>query len=122
MRKIPKISEAEWVVMKTIWSENPITSNRIVDALSGSTQWSPKTIKSLLTRLVKKGAVGFDNKGRVYYYFPLIEEDVCIKEESRSFLKRVFGGAAKPLLSTLVETENLTQEDIEGLMHILEKK
>jgi BlaI family penicillinase repressor len=122
MRQIPKISESEWLVMKTIWNESPITSNRVVEALSGSTAWKPKTIKTLLNRLVKKGAVGYKSKGREYHYYPLIEEAVFVKAESRSFLKRVFGGAVKPMLATMVESEDLSREDIEELKSILDKK
>jgi BlaI family transcriptional regulator, penicillinase repressor len=122
MKKMPKISESEWVVMKAIWLENPITANHIVERLADSTSWSPKTIKTLLNRLVQKGAVGYESKGRVYNYFPLIEEAVFVKEESRSFLKRVFGGALKPMLATLVESEDLSEEDIKELKRVLRKK
>lgn len=122
MKPIPKISESEWVVMKEIWGKHPITANDVVDALSDRTTWSPKTIKTLLTRLVKKGAVGFEAEGREYRYHPLVEETVLVKEESRSFLKRVFGGTIKPMLATLVESEDLSAEDIEELKRILEKK
>ena len=122
MGDTPKISESEWAVMKVIWNDNPITSNSIVEALSGSTDWKPKTIKTLLTRLVKKGAVGYKNKGREYHYYPIIEESVLVKAESRSFLKRVFGGALKPMIATMVESEDLTQKEIEELKSLLEKK
>jgi BlaI family transcriptional regulator, penicillinase repressor len=122
MKELPRISEAEWVVMKTIWSENPITANRIVETMAGTTSWSSKTIKTLLNRLVQKGAVGFESKGRMYSYSPIIKEDVFVREESRSFLKRVFGGALKPMLATLVEYEDLSREDIADLKRILEKK
>ena len=122
MGSMPKISESEWVVMKEVWGENPITANDIVDALSDKATWSPKTIKTLLTRLVKKGAVGYESGGREYRYYPLIEESTVIKEESRSFLKRVFGGTIKPMLATLVESDDLSAEDIEELKRILEKK
>jgi len=122
MRQIPKISESEWAVMKAIWDEHPVTANRVVEALSGSTPWKPKTIKTLLNRLVKKGAVGYESKGREYHYYPLIEETVFVKAESRSFLKRVFGGAVKPMLATMVESEDLSPEDIEELKSILDKK
>ena len=74
MSDLPKISEAEWTVMKTIWNENPITSNRVIEVVSGLTNWKPKTIRTLLNRLVSKGAVGHDGKGREYKFFPLIEE------------------------------------------------
>ncbi len=122
MKNIPKISESEWSVMKILWAENPATANGIVEALAGSTAWKPKTIKTLLNRLLKKGVVGYEKNGREFHYYPLIEEDVCLKAESRSFLKRVFGGALKPMLATLVESEELSPEDIEDLKRILEKK
>jgi BlaI family penicillinase repressor len=122
MNKVPKISESEWLVMNVIWDENPITSNRVVEVLSGSTPWKPKTIKTLLSRLVKKGAVGHENEGRGYLYYPLIEETVLVKAESRSFLKRVFRGAIKPMIATMVESEDLSEEEIEELKRLLEKK
>ena len=122
MGDIPKISESEWIVMKVIWNNNPITSNSIVDALSGSTDWKPKTIKTLLTRLVKKGAVGYEDKRREYHYYPLIEESVLVKKESRSFLKRVFGGALKPMIATMVEREKLSKEEVEELKSLFENK
>lgn len=122
MEPVPKISESEWLVMKEIWNQNPITANAVVESLSDSTTWSPKTIKTLLNRLVKKKAIGYETSGREYLYSPLIEEAVLVKEESRSFLKRVFGGTIKPLLATLVESEDLSEAEIEELKRILEKR
>lgn len=122
MKNIPKISESEWLVMKAIWAENPVTANRLVDIVSESTTWKPNTIKSLLNRLVKKEVVGYENIGRVYHYYPLIEESVLVKAESRSLLKRVFGGAAAPMLVTLIESEELSDEDIEEIRRVLDKK
>ena len=122
MSKVPKISESEWLVMKVIWDENPISSNRVVDILSDSTHWNPKTIKTLLSRLVKKGAVGHESEGRSYLYYPLIEERVLAKAESKSLLKRVFRGALKPMIATMVESEDLSEEEIEELRSLLLKK
>jgi BlaI family penicillinase repressor len=122
MSKVPKISESEWLVMKVIWDENPISSNRVVEVLSDSTPWNPKTIKTLLSRLVKKGAVGHESEGRSYLYYPLIEETVLVKAESESFLKRVFRGALKPMIATMVESEDLSEEEIEELKRLLSKK
>lgn len=122
MKELPRISESEQLVMKSIWVENPITANRIVELLSETTSWKPKTIKTLLNRLVNKGAVGYEKNGREYHYFPLIEEAVFVKAESRSFLRRVFGGSMKPMLATMVENEDLSPKDIKELKRILEKK
>ena len=120
MEKLPKISESEWEVMKVIWSEHPITSGKVVNCLEDSTSWKPRTIKTLLNRLVDKGAVGREGKGKDYHYFPLIEKAVLVKAESQSFLKRVFGGSLKPMIATMVETEDLSQEDIEEIKRLFE--
>jgi BlaI family penicillinase repressor len=122
MSKVPKISESEWLVMKAIWDENPVPSKRVVEILSDSTQWKPKTIKTLLSRLVQKGAVGHKKEGRGYIYYPLIKESVLVKAESQSFLKRVFRGALKPMIATLVESEDLSKEEIRELKRLLSKK
>lgn len=122
MKRIPKISESEWQVMKLLWVQNPATANEIVEALSPICKWKPKTIKTLLNRLVKKKAVGYKKKGREYHYYPLIAQDECIRAESHSFLRRVYGGAAKPMLAAFLENEDLSPEDIKELKRILDKK
>ena len=79
MSEIPKISEAEWEVMKTFWSKAvPCTANEIFDALGSFSDWKPNTVKTLVTRLVKKGALGFRER-RVYWYYPLIIESKCFQ-------------------------------------------
>ncbi len=90
MNKNPKISEAEWAVMKILWKESSLTSQEVTERLSGQTSWHPKTIKTLINRLVKKGALGFTEKGRVYLFYPLVSESDCVLAESKSFLDRIF--------------------------------
>ena len=119
----PKISDAEWEVMQICWLKaTPCTANEIVKALEQSTDWKPNTIKTLIGRLVKKGALGYKEEGRLYLYYPLVAEDECIKAESKSFLNRVFGGALKPMLVTFLQEEKLSQDDIEELKQILEAR
>ncbi len=91
MKKIPRISESEWQVMRVLWAKKPSTANEVVEALSAASTWKPKTIKTLVNRLVKKKAVGYEKKGREYHYYPLVAEAECVKAESRSFLRRVSG-------------------------------
>jgi len=123
MDNLPKISEAEHQVMKVIWNDNPITAMEIMKDLTNTTDWKPNTIKTFINRLLKKGAVGYEKSGKEYNYYPLIEEADFVETESRLFLNRVFGGAMKPMLVTMVENEDLTLEDIEDLKdRILEKK
>ncbi|EGW37005.1 BlaI/MecI/CopY family transcriptional regulator [Desulfosporosinus sp. OT] len=123
MSEIPKISEAEWEVMRIFWSKAvPCTANEIVDALWSFSDWKPNTVKTLITRLVKKGALGFREERRIYWYYPLITENKCIRSETKSFVKRVFGGAIKPMLVTFLQEEKLSQEEIEELKRILEER
>jgi BlaI family penicillinase repressor len=123
MPVLPKISEAEWEVMKIFWSKGlPCTANEVVDALEGFSDWKPNTVKSLITRLVKKGALGFREEHRIYWYYPLVSADDCIKAETKSFIKRVFGGALKPMLVTFLEEEKLSPEEIEELKRLLEER
>jgi BlaI family penicillinase repressor len=122
VKDLPRISESEQIVMKTVWAENYVTANRVVELLSETTTWKPKTIRTMLNRLVKKGAVGRKKNGREYQFYPLIEEAVFIKAESHSFLRRVFDGSMKPMLATMFENEDLSSEDIQELKHILENK
>lgn len=121
MKKTPKISEAEWEVMKVLWNDSPATANDIVKRLSGKTHWKRETIRTLINRLVQKKAVGFEKKGRQYHYFPLVTEAECIKAEARSFLKRLGGGLIEPMLAAFVEEENLSDEKIARLRRILKK-
>ncbi|KUO75474.1 MAG: transcriptional regulator [Desulfosporosinus sp. BRH_c37] len=123
MSEIPKISESEWEVMKIFWSKAvPCTANEIVDALGSFSDWKPNTVKTLITRLVKKGALGFREERRIYWYYPLLTENKCIRSETKSFVKRVFGGAIKPMLVTFLQEEKLSQEEIEELKRILEER
>jgi BlaI family penicillinase repressor len=121
MKKTPRISEAEWEVMKVLWDTSPATANDIVKRLSGKTHWKRETIRTLINRLVQKKAVGFEKKGRQYHYFPLVTEAECIKAEARTFLKRLGGGLIEPMLVAFVEEENLSGEKIARLRRILKK-
>ncbi len=118
----PSISDAEWEVMKVLWGESPATAEKVVGVLSPKTGWKPKTVMTLLNRLVKKQAAGYEKKGRAFHYFPLVKEAECVRAESRSFLQRVFGGAVTPMLAQFLQEAKLSKSDIEELKQILEKK
>jgi BlaI family penicillinase repressor len=121
MSQTPHISEAEWEVMKICWGKSPVTSQEVIDALSVHQKWHPKTIKTLLNRLVKKRALGFKKEGRAYLYQPLVAERDCVTAESKSFLDRVFGGSLKPMLTHFVENRKLSPEEIAELKKLLKK-
>lgn len=120
--RIPRISEAERQVMKVLWVRSPQAASDVVDALAASTDWSDKTIRTLLNRLVQKRALGYRKSGRAYLYYPLVEERQVIRAESKSFLKRVYGGALMPMLAAFLEDEPLSPEQIAELKRMLDQK
>lgn len=117
---LPKISDAEWEVMKIIWNRPRITSNEIISLLGDKSDWKSSTIKSLINRLLKKEAISFEKQSKEYFYYPLVSEDECTKEESESFIKRVFNGSINSMLVNFVKSESLSNEDIEKLKEILD--
>jgi len=122
IKAIPKISESEWQVMRILWTKGRATANEIVANLPESTSWKPKTVKTLINRLLQKKAIGFEKNAREYLYFSLVPEAECVRSENRSFIQRVYGGAIKPMLAAFLEEENLSPEDIKELKRILGEK
>ncbi|HEX3716751.1 MAG TPA: BlaI/MecI/CopY family transcriptional regulator [Verrucomicrobiae bacterium] len=117
----PRISDAEWTVMKAAWQLGAATSREIVERLKNETDWKPKTIHTLLGRLVQKGALASDKPGREYIFKPLVTEQECRLAASRSFLARVFDGEIAPFLSCFLERGKLTRKEIAELKSILEE-
>lgn len=122
MTKVPSISEAEWKVMKVIWGKAPQPASQIIAALDDVEDWHPNTIKTLLSRLHKKKAVGIQKDKNHFLYYELASEADCVRDESASFLSRVFGGAVKPLLVHFVERQKITPSDIDDLKKVLKQK
>ena len=104
MKKVPKISESEWTVMRVLWAKSPLTANEVID------------------RLVKKGAVKFEKEGRRYRYYPALGRAECVATERRSFVRRVYGRVTKPMLAAFLEDAELSADDITELKEILEQK
>ncbi|MFD0697397.1 penicillinase repressor BlaI [Paenibacillus sp. GCM10027628] len=122
MKNVPHISDAEWEVMKVLWAKSPRTANEVIEALEAQTDWKPKTVRTLLNRLAQKQAISYSQENRIYAYFPLVSEDECVKSETESFLKRIYGGAFKPLLVNFLKEEQLSPEEIKELKNILDDK
>jgi len=122
-RKIPRISDTEWELMRIVWAHRPCTSAEIIATLKRQDPtWHPNTVKTLLNRLVKKQALGFQPEGRTYLYVPLVSEKDCVQAASDSFLERVFGGSLRPLLLHFAERKKLSSADLAELKRVLEEK
>jgi BlaI family penicillinase repressor len=122
MRKAPRISEAEWEVMEVLWRESPLTALEVVQRLAPHKEWKDLTIRSMLGRLVRKKAVGFQAEGKTYHYSPLVTREHCVQDVSQSFLERVFAGATGSLLIHFVEKKSLTKKELAELEAILRQQ
>jgi BlaI family penicillinase repressor len=120
--KPPRISEAEWEVMKVVWKSAPCQATDVARALGTRRKWSVATVKTFLNRLLTKGALRFEKNGRAYLYSPTCTEEDLRGAESDSFLRRVFDGALSPMLAYFVHARRLTAKDWEMLERIVRER
>lgn len=120
------ISGAEWRIMQTLWEcGEPMTSAEIVERIKGDSDRNPRTIKTLLQRLVVKGFVNFtvdSDDSRVYHYRPKASEDECIKKENRDFVSLYYKGDVSDLLTRFIGDNDLTEKQIDELSALLNAK
>ena len=121
MKALPQISEAEFEVMKIIWKYAPISTNEITEKLTQTTTWSPKTIQTLIKRLVTKRVLSYEKHSRVFVYTPLVEEKEYIVQKSHSFLERYYNGDITAMLSAYIEDDKLSEAEIDTLRSLLIK-
>ena len=114
------ISDAESRVMDVLWQRAPQTSEDIVAVLREPTGWHEKTIRTLLNRLLRKGAVSAQKDGRRFLYSPLLRREVWQQQESRSLLDRVFGGKVAPLLTHFSQHETLSTKEVAELRKLID--
>jgi predicted transcriptional regulator len=118
---MPPVTEAESRVMDVLWRRSPQSADEVVRALEPATHWHEKTIKTLLNRLLRKGAIAAQRDGRRYLYSPLLDREQWQAEESQSLLDRVFGGRLTPLLAHFSKQERLGAEEIAELRRLLDR-
>ncbi len=116
---LPKISDAEWTVMKVLWDRGSSTLAEVVAELEGQLHWKPRTVQSLIRRLTEKGALAVEAVGREFRYAPAIEQDRVQFEASRTFLDRVFNGQLTPFVAGFMEREEVSQDDLDALREVL---
>lgn len=114
-----KISSSESLLMQVLWQHSPRTSEEILAEVVGPTGWSESTARTLLNRLLNKGAVKAVRQGRQYLYEPMFERAAYVQAESRSLVDRLFDGRVAPLVAQLSEHERLSPEDIAELKALI---
>ena len=118
----PRISDAELHVMEVLWAATgPLTATDVADRIEAGRGWSLATVKTMLSRLVAKGALTHGEDGRRYVYSPAIERDSYVGGESRRFVDRLFGGRLSPLVARLAEEDALDPDDIAAIEAILKE-
>jgi BlaI family transcriptional regulator, penicillinase repressor len=122
MAQVPAISSAEWEVMRVLWRGGPQNANDVADALPAALAWHPKTVRTLLDRLVRKKALSKNKRGGVYVYAPLVDEATALRAESRGFAERYFGGRLQPMIAHFITQEQLSKEEIAALRTLLDEK
>ena len=121
MKVLPQISEAEFEVMKIVWKYAPINTNEITERLVKTTTWSPKTIQTLIKRLVTKSVLSYEKQSRVFVYTPLVDEAEYIGQESSTFLNRFYNGNITDMLSAYINNDRLSETEIDELRALLSK-
>lgn len=115
-----QISEAESVVMDVLWRQHPLAADDVVAALGDVQQWQEPTIKTLLNRLLNKGAITAEKEGRRYLYSPVLQREEWVLEESQGLLERLFDGRVAPLVAHFSHHRKLSRKDIAELRKLLE--
>lgn len=113
------ISTAESRVMEALWRRSPLTAEEIVAEVAEPQGWTEATVKSLLNRLLTKGAVAAEKSGRRYLYRALVDRQAYLSQESRGLIDRLFGGRIAPLVSHFSETNQLSAEDLAELKRLI---
>jgi BlaI family transcriptional regulator, penicillinase repressor len=119
---LPSLSKAEWEIMKTFWEHGKQAARDVFAALPEGHGWAIKTVKTLLSRLVAKGALQYEQIGNSYLYHPVFSREQLTREEMKGFVDRVLDGSMSPVLMHFVEEAHLSDEEIAEIQHLLDKK
>ena len=122
MPRTVQISDSEWDVMEPVWQAGACTAADVIKQLRSTHDWNHSTIRTLLARLVEKGALAYDVDGSRYIYRAAVSRERCVRQEGRSFLDKVFGGDVGALLAHFVADSSLGPDQIEQLHQLLAQK
>lgn len=114
------LTGSEWLLMSALWGREPQILSEIINSLEGKVDWGYPTYSTHLNRLSKKGLVGFHQRGRNKYYYPLVEMDDCVRAESRSLKERMSEEGAKKLLLCMIRETKLSKDEQEELKSLID--
>ena len=117
-----QVTEAEWKIMEVLWDHAPRTMTEITAVLAPTTGWTRHTVITLLKRMVEKGSISVDDSDRAKKYTPLITREEASTEETHKFLSHIFKGKASLLVNQLVDSGDLTADDLQQILDVMRKK
>ncbi len=123
-RNTPRISEAELQVLQYLWDESPLGAVELAERIPKSRGWSLATVKSLLSRLMAKGAIAAESEGRRFRYHPVVDREAVAALQAGRLIDRLFGGRVSPLVAQLAEQRQIDPQDLaelEALVRSLKK-
>jgi BlaI family transcriptional regulator, penicillinase repressor len=122
MPRAVKISDAEWDVMEPIWEAGACTAAQVIRRLRETHDWNHSTIRTLLARLVEKGALDYQVDGARYIYRAAVARQTCVRQEGLSFLEKAFGGDVGALVAHFVAEASLDTDQVEQLRQLLARQ
>lgn len=114
-----KLSESEWKIMNSLWKNSPATAREIIEQISGEVEWAYTTVKTMLSRLVAKGAVSEHKRGNTSFYDPAVEQEKARRNAFINLFDKVLDGAVEPLMHFLIEEQKISKKEREELIRML---
>ena len=121
MNKAPKISDAELQVLQVLWDDSPMGATELADRIGAANGWTLATVKTLLSRLLAKGAIKAEAEGRRFHYRPAVKREAVAGRQAGKLVERLFGGRISPLVAQLAEQREIDPEDLAELEELVRR-
>lgn len=119
MKEEVKVTNSEWYVMNCLWEQSPLSLMQLVPLLKESAGWSKSTSATMVRRMTEKELIYYEENGKTKYFFPKVDKQDVVVQETRDFLQRIYDGSVGMMMSALVRQDDLSAEDIQELQEIL---
>lgn len=119
MKREIRVTNSEWYIINCLWEESPRTLMQMVPILHQQVGWSKSTCATMVRRMTEKGLLGYEERGKAKYFFPKVEKEEVVVQETRDFIQRIYDGSIGMMMSALLRQNDLSQEDIRELQEIL---
>ncbi|MDE7221331.1 MAG: BlaI/MecI/CopY family transcriptional regulator, partial [Oscillospiraceae bacterium] len=116
-----RLTNTEWEVCECLWEQAPMTMTQIASRLTERTGWTRSTGETLVRRMADKGLLRWEQGKKAKFYYPTVAREDAVAQETKGFLRKVFGGSVGLLVNTMAEREELSREEIDQLYETLRK-